>query len=741
MIFVIGAWIGKNSAVSALFEDRGGDLWIGTRNAGLFRFRAGSFVRVAVSYVEITDIMEDREGDLWVGTAGGGLNRLRPSQFHLRQTKHGLSHDNIASLCEDTEGRLWVVGRDGVPVRSLDETHQVFATPPGWPGGAVMTVCPDPSGGVLLGTINAGLLRWQNGVFSRVKLWEQITALLFDRRGDLWVSTIHGALIRRQEKENHYMPVDDGLVATRSLAVDRAGRLWVGTEDGLVFQRTDDRPFTRVLLPGAGEGDVVQFIVPDVEGSVWIGALQGGLYRWRAGRVTRMPVGSGLPLDDLRSLVIDPAGVFWVGTVHGLFRTTRAEIDAVMDGEKTVAKITAYGSNDGLPNAEFSLGFRGAGIRTRDGHLWFATTRGALEITGQAARVKAPLSPVLIDGFRAGGASVAIDGARRLTLPPMQGAIQILYTLPHLSAPDQIGFRYRLMGWGEADWVIAGDQRSATFTHLPPGDYQFEVSAAEAGGPWLPATASIGFTVSAAWWETAWFRAGLGVLGSLLLALVVRFFVRRRMRARMLRLEQETALERERTRIARDMHDQLGANLTQITVLGELVRLDPPAKAPGHINEMVSIARGTVSALDEIVWAVNPRYDTLFALLEYLGKFAVGFLSSAGIACEVDIPSDLPERSLSSSVRHDLFIVVKETLNNIAKHAGVCSVRLRVELAGGALRVVVTDDGRGFDVGSVPSDANGLRNLRERMAEAGGTYRIESRIGRGTLVTVELPFT
>lgn len=124
------------------------------------------------------------------------------------------------------------------------------------------------------------------------------------------------------------------------------------------------------------------------------------------------------------------------------------EIDAVMDGRKSKAEVVAYGRNDGLPNAEFALGFRSAGIRTRDGHLWFATTRGALEITPQPVRADVPLAPVLIEGFQAGGMPVAVDGSGPLKLPPRPGPIRILYTLPHLSAPEQLVFRYRLEGWG-----------------------------------------------------------------------------------------------------------------------------------------------------------------------------------------------------------------------------------------------------------------------------------------------------
>ncbi|MBW8781502.1 MAG: hypothetical protein JF599_06415 [Verrucomicrobia bacterium] len=733
--------MGKIASVTVLFEDRGGDLWIGTRNAGLFRFREGHFVRVIVSHIEIAAIEEDREGNLWVGTMGGGLNRLRPSRFHLRQTKHGLSHDNIASLCEDTEGRLWVVGRDGVPVRSLDESHEAFTTPPGWPGGAVMTVCPDASGGVWLGTINAGLLRWQNGAFSYVKMWEKITALLLDGRGSLWAATLQDAVICRRGNKNTYMPVTGGLVAARALAEDRTGRLWVGTDAGLIFQRMDGQPFTCVPLPGATAGRMVQFIVPDQADTMWIGVLQSGLYRWRAGKVTRMPLAAGLPLDDLRSLVIDPEGDFWIGTVHGLLRVPRSEIDAVMDGQKSKAEVVAYGRGDGLPNAEFSLGFRNAGIRTRDGHLWFATTRGALEITPRPARAAAPLAPVLIEGFQAGDMAVPVDGAQNPKLPPRPGPIRIFYTLPHLSTPEQLCFRYRLKGWGEEEWISAGDERTATFAHLPPGDYRFEVAAAE-GLSWLPATASIAFTVRPAWWETLWFYWGMGLLGALLLAVIVRLFVKRRMQARMRGLERENALEKERARISRDMHDRLGANLTELSLFAGLVQAESGTDGPvaDHAARVMLSARKAVAALDEIVWAVNPRNDTLPRLLEYLGQCSADFLHAAGIRCRLDFPADIPSRPLAADFRHNLFLIVQEALNNVVKHAAAREVRLHIEAGDAALVVEIADDGRGLPESCGSTDSNGLTNLAERASALGGTCEIESRPGCGTCLKFHLPW-
>jgi signal transduction histidine kinase len=334
-----------------------------------------------------------------------------------------------------------------------------------------------------------------------------------------------------------------------------------------------------------------------------------------------------------------------------------------------------------------------------------------------------------------------LGGRRGFTLPPKPGPLQIHYSLPQLASPEQMRFRYRLTGSGEDNWISAGTQRTATFTHLPPGDYCFEVAAAEAGGPWLSPPASLAFTVRAAWWQTIAFRVSTIIAAFLALAWLAREIELCRVRARMrkLKLEQEHALERERTRIARDMHDDVGASLTQITIVSQLAKLDPPEAASGHIDEISAIARRTVTTLDEIVWAVNPRNDTLPALIEYISQHAVDFLTAAGIVCELDIPEELPPHPLDSNVRRHLFLVAKETLNNVVKHAGAHTVRLKVELMGKVMRIVIADDGRGFEAGAVCAGSDGLHNMRERMKEVGGDCRIESRPGEGTRVVFELP--
>lgn len=237
-------------------------------------------------------------------------------------------------------------------------------------------------------------------------------------------------------------------------------------------------------------------------------------------------------------------------------------------------------------------------------------------------------------------------------------------------------------------------------------------------------------------WTTRNVLIGSGTIIGALLGALGWHYARRARELAAQRREFE-AVKSERSRLARDMHDQLGASLTQIGLAAQLAKLDPPGAA-AHMEEIAATARSTVESLDGIVWAVSPRHDTLASLVEYLAKFASGFLASSGIVAKIELPDDIPPRPLRSNVRHHLFLVVREALNNVVKHAGASTVSMRVELKDGLLRVVVADDGRGFDPGDVQADSNGVLNMRERMAEIGGQWQIAGEPGKGTRVSCEV---
>jgi len=304
-----------------------------------------------------------------------------------------------------------------------------------------------------------------------------------------------------------------------------------------------------------------------------------------------------------------------------------------------------------------------------------------------------------------------------------------------------VQFRYRLEG-ADDEWIEAGTKRSADYSRLPYGNYLFRVSACNQDGLWNKTGATLSVIVAPFFWQTWTFRISALSGFTLSLVAVVRYLSFRRLRERLGLLEQQAALHKERARIAKDIHDDLGANLTQIALLGELAQQDrsEPERAAERMGNISSTARQAIKSLDEIVWAVNPRNDTLAHLIDYAGQFAVDYLRLAGIRCRLDLPEQTPHRELSTDLRHNLFLVIKEALNNIVKHSRASEVWLRASASEQGLDITVEDNGCGFD--QVPDNAlsDGLRNMRQRMTDIGGTFEIQSKLRVGTKLLLHLPW-
>ena len=301
--------------------------------------------------------------------------------------------------------------------------------------------------------------------------------------------------------------------------------------------------------------------------------------------------------------------------------------------------------------------------------------------------------------------------------------------------PENVHLMHRLDPL-DSKWVTTSRNRIARYPHLPAGTYTFHTRAAAGGSDWST-PASLSFTVLPFWWETGWFRslvaAALLVVAGWLIYRLSTASLRRRAEA----LKQETTLEHERLRIARDLHDQIGANLTQISLLSGLAQKNGDAHA--HLPALAQSAREAVTALDGIVWAVNPRHDTLASLFEYTGQQAADMLRSAGLRCRVDFPHDVPERRIHADFRHHLHLLMREAVNNAIKHAGATEVALHAELLPDSLRIVVRDDGKGFEPGDTPS-GHGMANMQERAQALGGKCVISCKVGSGTTVACDLPW-
>jgi signal transduction histidine kinase len=326
-------------------------------------------------------------------------------------------------------------------------------------------------------------------------------------------------------------------------------------------------------------------------------------------------------------------------------------------------------------------------------------------------------------------------------------------------APERVRFRYRLEGL-EDEWVET-TERTVNYSFLPPRDYTFRVIACNNDGVWNQTGATLALTVLPHLWQTWWFRLAAALAAATGVGATVRGITRRRYRRRLERLERQRAIEKERARIAKDIHDDLGASLTRITLLSQTARadLDQPEQAAADLDRIYDTARDLTRAMDEIVWAVNPQHDTLDSLVSYLGGFAQDFLSAANIRCRLHVPVDLPAIPVTAEVRHNLFLAFKEAVNNVVRHAAATEARVVMSLEAPSLILTIQDNGKGFErplnverstlnvqrsEAAASSSArlasgNGLVNMQRRLEEIGGRCVVESAPGRGTIIQFTVP--
>jgi signal transduction histidine kinase/ligand-binding sensor domain-containing protein len=730
---------------SVIYEDHSGVVWLGTMAGGLFRVEGTNVLAVPTPYPDVLSIAEDREGNLWVGTGGGGLDRLRPRVLELHNAENGLPFSSVRSVCEDAAGNIWAAAQNGELARRENGIWQNVSGESGWAGKRATCVTGDGQNGVWVGTSREGLYHWTGGgatVFGRSDGLggETVRALLSDREGNLWIALQSSNCVQRFRDgkfQTYVQPA--GTRTVRTIAQDKIGTVWMGTLDGFLLRVEGDKlvDATAGTLPRLRP---IRCLYAAPDGDLWIGYAGAGLGRIRNGKFSSISTDRGLHDAYICAMAFDDHGGFWLCSDHGIFQVQQRELEDTLAGKTDVVRSVLYGREESLPSMQGNFGYGPGFTRSRDGQLWFPTRAGLVVVNPDQSSLNRLVPPVAIERVVVDGQSIPTPQRTGATLPPHHRKIEIEFTALSFVAPENVGFRYKLEGWDD-NWVnVPRLQRSVSYTRLPVGNYRFRVIACNNAGVWNETGAALPLRIEPFVWQTWWFR--LGVLGALItgVALSVRRLAYRKYQAQLKKLEQEAALQKERARIAKDVHDELGASLTQISLLGKFTLNDlaVPEKAGAYIEKIAAIARQGVKSVDEIVWAVNPRNDTLSQLLDYAGQYAVDFLQAADIRCRIDFPEKVPACELPADIRHGLFMVVKEALNNAVKHSGASEMTLQAHLQDHELILSVTDNGRGFSSPKEDALADGLRNMRQRVADLGGTCTIESRPGAGTKVRVEL---
>lgn len=739
---------------------------------------------------------EDRAGGVWFNHYGNGLFHITPNGHYQHLTaQDGLPSDRVGAWFQSDDGGIWVGMDHGGLARLRDRRFHVVSVPEGLPARTVLSICQGPAG-MWIGTAGGGLCCWTNGAIDRYPVgvsasanfifsiaprqdggawlsaaegedlyqfvggqirrvsWDVhgIKCILTDSKDRVWMGTKYG-IAYSDGREHRILGTNNvtTLPAVRALAETPDGNVWAGSDDGTIYRCEPDR-LTPFRPADALAEQPIYSLCADADGTLWAGTFRGGLLRFRHGNFFRVTAKQGLPVDVISQILDDGHGRLWLGTHQGIYCVAKSALNALADGQTNTLDYVIYGRHDGMASVECSDGYQPSCWRAADGKLWFATVRGGVVwVNPNEAAARSAPPPVLIEDVRVDGEPV--DFSNKIIVPPGRKQLDFRYTALSFDGGERARFRYRVDGW-DNDWEDSGTLRTLQLRNLPPREYRFHVIACNSEGVWNTAGASVVFVVQPHFYQTLPFKifAGLLVMGGVSFA--VRRAVTHKYRRKLALLQQQHAIERDRARIAKDIHDDIGAGLTQITLLTELARREPE-QTGANLERITQSARKLTKAMDEIVWAVDPQHDTFEGLMDYISAYAEDFLRMAGIRCRMDLPLALPAMRIDAELRYNLFLALKESLNNIVKHANATEVWLRLKIEADSFTLIVEDNGRGLSATPVGHDVrsagqgiataqaterlasgSGLENLKKRLAAIGGDCTVHSGPGQGTHVTM-----
>jgi ligand-binding sensor domain-containing protein/signal transduction histidine kinase len=784
-----------NQNMMGLLEDREGRLWAGNRRDGLFLIAASAQAKhtaVARRYTtgdglqcdSISALLQTSDGRFWVGTdcglnemlfADDGKSTLR--SYALTESLSGL---NIWCMAEDGDGNLWI-GSPGGAIKVALRGFTIYTKADGLISNGVLKVLEAQRGEILVSTNTPdgvkfaefdgqrfnpvasiaprlqALLQDHTGQwwacsssglyrFPRVNHFRELARVRpttytrrdglpgygfynfhEDVRGDLWISLLEqqrGYLLRWERATNrfHNYSSADGLPLTNNNVVsafcdDRAGNLWLGFSSGGVARYRDGRfqSFTSGLATG-----FIRNLYVDREGRLWVAASRGGVSRLddvtaESPSFAQLTTDEGLSSNDVWCVTEDAQGRVYIGTTRGLDR-----IDLVSK------RIRHYTTADGLANQTVNVAFR-----DHQGQLWFGTNTGLSRFTPDMDRKRDPpavfISKVLVGGEAQQIAPLGKADVGEFRLRPGQHNISIEFLSISFLAP--LRYQCKLEGV-EDDWSAPGFQRAVSYPSLGPGSYRFLVRAVDVDGVVSSDPASVTFNILPPLWRRWWFLTASALLICALLYGAYRYRV-----ARLIEIE------RVRTRIAADLHDDIGSSLSQIAVLNEVLSKQLGTKreqVEGTLALISRISQEALEGMSDIVWAINPRNDHLSDLARKMRRFASEILPGRNVEFDFHAPASERDLRLGADVRRQIFLIFKEAINNIVRHSGCGRAEITMKTQGALLVLVVSDDGAGFDT-MAESEGNGLASQRRRAAAMGGNIEVSSSAS-GTTVTLKVPY-
>lgn len=697
-------------AVGAMAEDRDGNLWMATFGSGAMKMARNGFTTFTeadgVPFAESFAL--SRQGEMCVlfrEKDGAHIGRFDAGKFVDVKPAwpRGITYFGWGrgqDLVQDRAGEWWIAtGRglcrfartDSVAGLAGAAPKAVYTRRDGLPGDEIFTVFADSRDAIWIGTIGLekqdGMALWDRNT-ARLRVFSEAdglpakpvpTAFAEDRAGNIWAALYHGGLARYRQGRFMVFDERDGIVGfIETLFVDSMGRLWVGTSShGLV--RIDDPAAERP-------------------------------------RFTVYGLAQGLSSSRIGAFTEDRWGRLYAATGRGIDRF------APLPG--SLGRVQRFTTADGVAPGALDLAFR-----DRQGNLWFSTPLGVSQFVPTEDRPRSP-PPVLVTGLSAGGVAQSVSDLGQSTLSGLrfrQVPLRVDYVGLGFQPGGALRYQYMLEG-ADRVWSTPTDQRTVIYASLAPGSYKFRVRALAADGALSPQPALVEFTILPPVWRTWWFLMACGTSAALLIYALHRY-----------RVAQAVAVANVRTRIATDLHDDIGASLSQIAVLSEVAQrgAGKEVRNGAPLEEIAGISRELVDSMSDIVWAINPEHDRLSNLVYRMRRFATDLLGGQGIALQFRSSVADHDLRIGANVRRQIYLIFKEGIHNIARHSGARRVEVELDRDGDYLVLRIADDGKGFDP-AAQSEGHGLTSIRKRAATLGAQVEWQSAVDRGTVLRMRV---
>ncbi|MEP6849181.1 MAG: two-component regulator propeller domain-containing protein [Acidobacteriota bacterium] len=750
--------------VREMVETSDGQLWLATV-PGLCQWQGEGSASVCKTYTAKNDLCddvlalaEDKDGNLWSGSQCGAKKIVRYG-FTTYTSADGLDSNQINSIFEDSVGQFFATtyakklfdntypksglfiarfrdGRFSLVKLRLPNYVDYFGF--AWQ----QTIRQDRAGAWWIPT-GVGLFRspdrtsfedLSHATLEKIETGAkglEVFRLFEDSRDDIWILTTGDAheLLRWERSKNiwHDYTEQVGLSGYRfgsALIEDSQGNVWIGTDSNfgdsaLVRYRNGE---FRVLTPADGSpSDGVLDLFVDSHQRLWIASANQGLWRLNEPNSDKFEFvkytpSSGLTSISTATVTEDEFGRIYVGTRRGIDRLN-----------PDTGQIESFTTADGLPT-----GFVEVSYRDRKNTLWFGTHEGLSRFVPEPPRTRNPPN-VLIMGLRVNGESQSVSVLGESTIPKLklnsdQKQVSVDFLGLGASPGEKLKYEYRL---GTSEWSETAE-RTINFASIASGDSQIEIRSITADRLYSR-PALISLHIDAPLWQRPWFIAALVAMMVFMIYLLYRF-----------RLSRVLEVVNIRMRIATDLHDDIGANLTKITILSEVAQQrlehDADGKTNGKENLLGSVAeisRESVASMGDIVWAIDPKKDSLIGLTRRMRRYAEEILERRDIHLEFNAPVVEPDLKLGADLRRDLYLIFKEAVNNIVRHSKAAKVTIDFRLVGKELVLQISDDGIGFKTDG-EYDGNGLSNINKRATDRGGELEIDSTSGVGTRIILRV---